>query len=142
MNSNVKRYVDKARLARKFEPMLQRVNLRYSTVVNDYVPGIKIVVQKNGHFYDRIVDRACSEDITIKNVEYLVNRLVNEHLCELLFLKTVYPNKQFACYKCVTGGNIAVGFTMPPSSELIISLRTFIRDHRLTTTDSILIEIK
>ena len=140
MNAN--RCITNAKLQKVFEPVMNRLNQLSSTLSTELVPSIKVTISRNGHFYDRISDRAFSPTITAKNFEYLIGRMLTNHLCELLFLKIVYPNQQFACYKQVPGGNIAIGFTMSSGSDLVINVRTYIRDHRLNTTGAILLEIK
>lgn len=140
MNSN--RSITNAKLQKIFEPIMNRLNRLASALSTELVPSIRVTISRNGHFYDRISDRAFSPTITAKNFEYMVSRMITDHLCELLFLKIVYPNRQFACYKQVPSGNIAIGFTMSGTTDLVISVRTYIRDHKLNTTGSVLLEIK
>ena len=140
MNSN--RYVTHAKLQKVFEPVVNRLNQLASTLSTELVPATKVTISRNGHFYDRISDRSFSPVIAAKNVEYLISRMLTNHLCELLFLKIVYPTQQIACYKQVDGGNIAVGFTLIQTTDLVIQIRTYIRDHRLDSTGAILLEIK
>lgn len=91
----------------------------------------------DGHFCDRISDRSTDVEIAVRNVKYIMNKLFNEKLCELLYIQercriTAKDCRCIVVYNITKRDNIAVCFDFDkrvPEKKISIRLRTYLKDH-------------
>lgn len=66
------------------------------------------------HIADRVLDRSSSIDISLRNINYLFNNVVEKHICEILYLVQVskYPVRINSVYKRDKEDGILLGISV------------------------------
>lgn len=91
----------------------------------------------DGHFCDRIADRSNDVEVAVRNVKYIITKLFNEKLCELLYIqeRCRIMNQNCRCivvYHITDTDNVSICFDFDkrvPENKISMRLRTYIKDH-------------
>jgi len=126
----------RARLPQLLMPVFNRTNDNISKYETDLVPKILVSPAKDGHLYDRIDDRCSNYEIVFNNIEYMLTKMIETKLCELVYFWKLSPkNVQFLCATVLGNHNVCIGFHISKSNTaLSLIIRTYIKDHTLIET--------
>ena len=93
----------------------------------------------DGHFCDRLQDRSADMNVTINNIKFMVEKVLERHLCEMIFNSlAVTPRMSIIAVR--ERGNIMLGVSLKikkredGTSLFILQLSTYVRDYRIRDT--------